>query len=93
MLTIKTNNQPREILSGFALTEKERAEFDYLENIDESSFFRYRGTVYDLGEFMRIDNMPDFDGWHGYASDSFFSGILVKFTDCNDGVIVATYFS
>ena len=40
-LTIKTNNQYRELLSWYDLTEKEKFEFDY-DNAEESSFFRYK---------------------------------------------------
>jgi hypothetical protein len=31
--------------------------------------------------------------WDGYHSDSFFSGVLVKYSRCGDAVKVATYFS
>ena len=47
---------------------------------------------------MRIDSAiaphPQREGWErfdGYASDSFFSGVLVKYVD-SDRVIIATYF-
>ncbi len=101
-LTIRTNNKPRPVLSRFDLTAKESAEFDYLAD-DEGSFFRYKGQVYDLGEFCRViatgasrahptecDN-PAFAGWHGYMSDSFFSGVLVKYVNGGDDVIVGVY--
>jgi hypothetical protein len=103
-ITIRTNHKPRPVLQRYELTEKESAEFDYLAP-DEGSFFRYKGQVYDLGEFSRVivpgaermhpmecDN-PGFAGWDGYASDSFFSGMLVKYTDGFESVIVAQYFS
>jgi len=55
-ITIKTNNQARDVLRSYDLTEKERAEFDYLdeEQIEWASFFRCKGQVYDLGEFSTI---------------------------------------
>ena len=40
-MKIKTNNQPRDILSWYDLTPAERKEFDYLEEGD-GSFFRYK---------------------------------------------------
>ena len=93
-LTIKTNNHFIPILNSFDLTEDERKEFDYMDDINEGSFFRYKNLVYSLDQFMRIDKHSPFpDGWHGYHSDSFFSGILVKFSDCNEAVIAATYYS
>ena len=98
-VTIRTNNQPRPIISARELTEKERMEFDYL-NLEsgEGSFFRYKGQVYDLGEFVRVEsnacehNAP-FQAWHGVQSDSYFSGILVRYTDNYESVIVGQYFS
>jgi hypothetical protein len=104
MLTIHTNHVPRPVLSAFDLTAEELKEFDYLQE-DEGSFFRYKGQVYDLGEFCRVIDPgakrchptecaePAFAGWHGYMSSSFFSGMLIKYTDDCERVIVAQYFS
>lgn len=94
--TIKTNNKPRSIIYGYELTTKERKEFDYLENLDDSTFFRFKGQVYDLGEFWIITkNMPFYgSGWMGYSPDSFFSGLVIKYcpTD-SEAVIVGLYYS
>lgn len=106
-LTIKTNWTPRELtmgqwLEGFgglnsgSLYHQLRKEFDYLseDEFDEREFFKYRGVWYDLGEFMRLDSNSPFDNnkWDGYSSDSYFSGVVVKY--CYDGnVIVGTYLS
>jgi hypothetical protein len=91
-VTITTNNVPRDLINEFELTAEERKEFDYhdwdkIERGEESAeFFRYKGQLYDLGEFsstwgMSNDSgLPDWmKGWHGYTSDSFSSGMLVKF--------------
>ena len=99
--TIKTNNVPRDVVEAFELTAEERAEFDYLDwsaierGEDSASFFRYRGEVYDLGEFMRWDGVPDspLARWDGYQSDSFFSGLLVRYCENFERVIVARYHS
>ena len=81
-IKITTNHVPRDIVYGFELSDKERQEFDYYtpDELDNAEFFRYKGRAYDLGEFMRIDGHDDkeFTKWDGYMSDSFFSGILVK---------------
>lgn len=75
-----------------------------------AEFFRYRGQVYDLSEFSRIIptgstrfhpmecDSADLQGWDGYASDSYFSGIVVKYPRDEFGivegkVIVGTYLS
>jgi hypothetical protein len=94
---IYCNNQPRFVLNAWDLTEKERAEFDYLPE-GEGSFFRYRGACYDIGEFSRIDSSiaphpqrPGWESFHGYASDSFFSGTLIRLSRDGESVTVARY--
>lgn len=100
-MKIKTNNVPRHLVYVYELTEKEVADFDYLspEELNEREFVRYKGRVYDLGEFMRIDKTvaphpqrEGWEGWHGYSSDSFFSGVLVRFSDDGESVVMGTYF-
>lgn len=97
-MDIKTNHKPRPIIYGFELTDKEREDFDYYddpEELDSASFFKYRGQVYDLAEFMRIDENSPLAalGYDGQKGDSFFSGTLVKLSDCGEAVTVATYYS
>lgn len=97
-LTIRTNNKPRPIIDAYELTEKKRLEFDYLDwqsidlGEDSASFFRYKGQIYDLGEFMRVEADSPLSSWDGYASDSYFSGLVAKFTEDRDHVIVGQYF-
>jgi len=94
-MEIITNHQYRMILSFFDLTEKEQKNIrDHYDTIKDSSFFRYRGNVYDLGDFMRNnDNSPFCNEWDGYHNDSFFSSVLVKYSSCNDAVKVGLAFS
>jgi hypothetical protein len=96
-IKITTNNIPRPILYGYELTPAERAEFDYYneDELDCAMFFRYKGEVYDIGEFMRVPKYNPFpDAWAGYMSDSYFSGILIRFPDDDDDyVIVGRYCS
>jgi hypothetical protein len=96
-ITVRTNNVPRDIIHGFELDEKERKEFDYLDWDQEdgkwmyATFFRYKGELYDLGEFVVT---PDsLKPWHGYQCDSYFSGTVVKYVNHNEQVIVGTYTS
>lgn len=93
-MEIRTNNKPRNILLACELTEKELLEFDYLkgERLDFASFFRYKGNVYDLGEFMLCPDSFLYKNWQGIYSDSVFSGVLIKYCDGFDQVIVAQYF-
>jgi len=78
-------------------------EIDYKkpEWIDEEeeveACFDYKGNTYFLSEFMRVDGfsskIEDFEGFDGYRGDSFFSGLLIKLSDCGDCVKVYTYIS
>ena len=94
-MKIKTNNVPRHILYGCELPVSQRKEFDWLsdEEFNEAKFVKYKGIYYALSEFMRCDNAaPPLSNWQGYYSDSYFSGILIKFKG-SDSVIVGQYFS
>ena len=92
-LSITTNHHYRHILSWYDLTGKEQEEHkDDYEGVDSSRFFRYRGWVYDLAEFMRLEHTtPEFLGWQGYTSDSYFSGTLVNISECGEAVQVGSY--
>lgn len=97
-MKIATNNIPRNVIYGFDLTEKQREEFDYLDDVESGQFFAYKGQIYDLGEFMHVDAnrepcLSPLSGWSGYASESFFSGMVVKYVDDFERVIVGTYYA
>lgn len=101
MIRVITNNVPRLLIDGYDLTPRERGEFDYIDwtGIDAGSesatFFRYRGQLYDLGEFMAnlretggTRQTGDLAGWDGYMSDTFFSAIVVKFVPGDDDRVI-----
>ena len=90
-LTIITNNVPRPIIYGWEIPEV-RDEFDWIsdEDFDMSEFFRYKGRVYSLGEFM---HSSAFKGFDGYAGDSFFSGVLVRLCADGESVVVGRYYA
>jgi len=95
-MTIKTNNVPRDVIDAYELTADERTQFDYLDwdaiedGRDSASFFRYRGELHDLGEFERWDNpaSPTRGHWDGFRSDSFFSGLVVRYCEDFEHVVV-----
>ena len=89
-LEIITNNQPRPLLTPADLTESELAEFDYEYSGD---FVRYKGEVYDLGEFMMTGSELSEDGWVGIYTETFFSALLVKFAENSDEVVMGHAFS
>lgn len=99
-MEIRTNNHWRPLIYGYELSAKERAEFDYIDadEISTHDFFRYRGIVYDPSDFMAIREVvphPQREGWehwHGYISDSYFSGILIRYSEDFESIQVATFY-
>lgn len=101
-LTIITNNVPRDVVEAFELSPEEREEFDYIdwaaveEGSESASFVRYRGELYDLSEFevWRNPSSPlNVGGWQGMRSDSYFSGLLVRYVEDFERVIVGRYYT
>lgn len=104
-MQITTNSNRRPILDSWELTDKEARQFDFLdwdklrEGNDSASFFRYRGEVHYLGDFMRIETdlpaLAEFGRWDGYRADSYFSGLLVRYAidedNGDDMIVVASY--
>lgn len=93
-VTIRTNNKPRETVLGYELTKKQKAAFDYInaDSIDSHEFIKYKGRVYDLGDFVRLPNEDSpFSGWVAISPDSFFSGVLIRFVNDCEQVIIASY--
>ena len=92
-MKIITNNQYRHTLY---FHELEQDEFkDSYDTVQESTFFRYRGNVYDLNDFLRVNNAlngkgvnHEMYGWDGYHNESFFSSVLVKYDDSFESVKV-----
>ena len=92
-MKITTNNQYRPFLYWHELTSKEQGEFDY-ERVEEDTFFRYKGWVYSLSDIMLCPaQAEEFKGWTGYHSDSYYSGVVIKLSDCGDMVKVGHYLS
>lgn len=90
-IKIMTNNKPRQLIYGYELTDKQKQDFDYIEDIDSHDFVKYKNNIYDLSEFMRVENSSSLNDWDGYSSDSYFSGTLVKYID-DDSVIMGWYY-
>ena len=88
-IKIKTNHQFRPILHWHDLTDSEQNDLRGLyDTIEDSTFFRYRGHVYDLGDCMRTQENGELSAWHGYFGESFFSSVLVKYSDDCESVKV-----
>ena len=89
---IISNNQWRFTVDWWDLTEKEQKDFDW-EGAEEDTYFRYRGQVYNLSNFMRIEENHPLHclNWHGYSGESYFSGKIIKLSDDGEAVIVGRY--
>lgn len=97
-ITIRTNNVPRFIIDAYELSAQERREFDWLDweapGNDDAQFFRFKGQLYALSEFMRCDHACDLSDWDGYHSDTMFSGVLIRYVGKHfEQVVVGQYFS
>lgn len=102
-MEIITNNVPRDVVDAWELPAEVRKDFDYLQwdklesGEHSASFIKYRGEWYDLGDFMTTHSpgVNDVLGrWDGYISDSFFSGIVVRYADSQcETVVMGRYFS
>jgi len=93
-IEITSTMREKPMVYGYQLTDREKRDYDYMEDIDSADFFWYRKRLYALDDFMRLDpkGAMSMEGyWHGYVGDSFFSGVLVHICEDKDGVIVGTY--
>ena len=93
-MEIRTDNHSRELIYWEQLTSDEQEEMDFHDA--SSPFFRYKGQVYSMSDFSKTGHFP---GWDGYMSDTFFSGVLVRYPVeewgeiVTDSIIVGQYFS
>jgi len=108
-MKIISNNQKRELVSFFELPEKVQSDFDYVGDDDRYNyrFVNYKNAWYDVYDTQRIsvdNNHPigwamvvqkddPLSKWDSIVSESYFSGVLFRFVDDFDSVIVGRYFS
>jgi hypothetical protein len=96
-MQITTNHQARELISAFELPtanyNKLRKQFDYLDDqdFDSSMFFTYKGEIYCLADFIRLDGDLLAKGWQGIYNWHAFGGLVVKIKDSCQSVVVGTY--
>ena len=102
VMNITTNNVPRDLLYlcdfSAADQDKIRKQYDWMKPNDlecNHGFFKYRGCIYHLQEFLTTDNVASgaLTEWDGFAGDSAYSGTLIRLADNDcDRVIVGRYF-
>ena len=86
-MKIITNNVPRNMIYGYELTDKQKQDFDYIAEIDNHDFVKYKGMIFDVSEFM----ITELEGWDGVSGQSYFHGYLIKIVD-SDSVIMGRYY-
>ena len=94
-MKITTNNHFRDIIYVFQLSECERKEFGYYsdEELEYSRFFKYKGHLFTLDDFLRTDGELAEKGWQGFSPDSCFSGVCIKFSSDHEKIIVGSFYS
>lgn len=99
--TIKASNRWYDLIAWCELPWKEREFFDYVEENDKLNprFVKYRGEWYDTCEFEAAnwhDEHPQrafMWGWHGFQTDSYFSGVLCRFDSSCERVQMGRFYS
>ena len=97
-MIIITNNKPRMLLMWAELPEGiGESEFYYVDDADrqEPRFFKYRGAWYDVIEFECIYDQPCYaplrGKWAEVQTESFCSGVVIRWFDEFNSVIVGRY--
>ena len=95
MITVTTNNNARPLVSWHDIPENLRGWFDYLDDNmrHESRLVLYRGAYYDVFDMLRAPASLSASGWHGYVSETYFSGIAVRLNHDDDTVVIGRYFA
>jgi len=92
---IRTNNYCRDLVSFYELPEQVQPDFDYVEEEDRYStrFVKYRGDWYDTGEFFSTSELSPsaLRKWHGYQSDSYFTGTVLRYLKDFEQVQIGSY--
>ena len=94
-LTIKTDHKWKPFRYQYEVERrKDYKDYDWMDENDKGDgWIIYLRRLYNLSDFMRIENIPEFSGWNGYHSDSFFSGVLIKVSQDGEQYKIGTYFS
>ena len=95
-MQIITNNAERQFLYGYDVPDSIHAEFDHLDDDSrQDGWIHYHKCWYHVSDFMVLNEFygqpDDFIDWHGYSSDSFFSGVLIRISDDGETYQIATY--
>lgn len=92
IIHVRGNGHERDVIYWYDLTPAEQEEFDYLgeDEVDWSSFFRYRGEVYSMDSVEVSYGMVTELGYHGVITEGAFSALLVRYNVEQGTVVVAS---
>ena len=96
-MQIKTNNQPRDLITYDELTVKQQAELGELEleEVERWKGFVFKGQVYSLDDFTIHPEGSEEKalGWDGGMAQSAFHAVVVKIANSDfDSVVVGQVF-
>jgi len=91
-MKIITDRKWKHLLYFYQLTKSEKARLDWID-YEFAPVFRYRGNVFSLDEFMRTTGIPELSEWHGYASDTYFSGVIIKISPDGERYMIGRYYA
>ena len=96
-LEIITDHKWKDFKYGYEVPEKvKKEEYAHLDKdgADYDGWIYYRHCWYHISDFLRLEGNHPFESeWHGYSSDSFFSGVLIKLSKDGEQYKIATYIS
>ncbi len=96
MITIKTDHKWKNFLYRYDVPNKVlNDQFSHLSEDDANDgFICYHGHYYHLYDFMRYDGKdPVMGAYDGYASDGYFSGVLLKVSRDGEQYQIASFIS
>jgi hypothetical protein len=95
-----TNGHPRPVILASELTEDDLRRLGYTPD-EGDTFVHYRDWIYPISDFSTTWGLSrnsegsttpaDLQGWHGFLSDSYFTGIVLRYTEDNDFVVVGRF--
>lgn len=96
MLTVKTNNVPREYLYAEQMPDSAWLEVDYPDDIGSEAFFKYAGEWYALNDFIHLatGSTPNFfkSEWDAFYPITAFSGVVMRYIR-DEALIVVGYYT
>ena len=93
-MEIISNGVPRPMIPFYALPPKVQAKVrDNYENADQFDWVQYKGEWYCTEDFMIAPESLHKEGWGGYVSETFFSGVVVRLVDDGERLVFGRYFS